>query len=204
MTMDYRNSASERPRESWAERNERPMSPGYNKRVTDDRPRRTHPFPIPHFPPPIPTPQQLLMRGHEPYRPRRSVDRSTTQRNLDPYTLDHIVPFNYFCDWYKQTNARSLSRTSEISKDELQESFIKYREDLLARTAKEFVKEHIADEWFKEKYDPTTAQATRSKLVEYRKWLYEKFMQDLDAGEFDELTFDGAAGRISRPRFGSW
>jgi hypothetical protein len=137
------------------------------------------------------------MKGHEPYRTRRPLDRPSNQRNLDPYTLDHIVPFTYFCDWYKQTNARNLSRTTEITNDELQESFIKYREDLLARTAKGFVKEHISDEWFKEKYDPAIAPPTRSKLVDYRKWLYGKFMQDLDAGKFDELTLDGAAGGVS-------
>jgi hypothetical protein len=113
---------------------------------------------------------------------------------MDPYTLDHIVPFNYFCEWYKQTNARSLSRNTEINKDELQDSFIKYRDDLLSRTAKGFVKEHMNEEWFKEKYDPVLGTKTRQKLVNYRKWLYEKFMQDLDAGKFDELTLDGAAG----------
>jgi hypothetical protein len=116
---------------------------------------------------------------------------------LDPYTLDHIVPFPYFCEWYKQTNARSLSKNSEINKQELQDSFIKYRDDLLARTAKNFVKEHMSEEWFKEKYDPVLAPVTRGKIINYRKWLYEKFMQDLDSGKFDELTLDGAAGRIS-------
>lgn len=52
----------------------------------------------------------------------------------------------------------------------------------------------MADAWFKEKYDPILGPTTRMKLVEYRKWLYLKFMQDLDAGKFDELTLDGAAG----------
>ena len=54
--------------------------------------------------------------------------------------------------------------------------------------------EHMSDEWFKEKYNPNVSPATRTKLVNYRKWLYEKFMQDLDGGAFDELTSDGAAG----------
>ena len=111
--------------------------------------------------------------------------------------MDHIVPFGYFCEWYKQTNARTLSRNSEINKDELQESFIKYRDDLLSRTAKGFVKEHMTEEWFKEKYDRVLGPATLSKLVNYRKWLYEMFMQDMDAGKFDELTLDGAAGGSS-------
>jgi SERRATE/Ars2, N-terminal domain len=88
-----------------------------------------------------------------------------------------------------------LSKGIEISKDELQESFVKYRDDLLARTAKEFVKEHMSDTWFTEKYDPVLGPQTRNKLIGYRKWLYQKFMQDLDAGKFDELTLDGAAGK---------
>jgi len=71
---------------------------------------------------------------------------------------------------------------------------MKYRDDLLARTAKDFVKDHASDAWFKERYDPVLAPKTRVKLIEYRKWLYQKFMQDLDAGKFDELTLDGAAG----------
>jgi len=80
----------------------------------------------------------------------------------------------------------------------MQESFMKYREDLLARTAKGFVKEHITEEWFKEKYDPNIAPQIRAKLVNYRKWLYEQFMEDLDSGQLDELTLDGAAGNLLR------
>jgi hypothetical protein len=133
----------------------------------------------------------------DPYRRRPPIDRvppPTYHKNLDPYTLNHIVPFTYFCEWYKQANARTLPRGTEISKDELQESFIKYRDDLLARTAKEFVKEHMSDAWFKEKYDPAVAGMTKGKRIEYRKWLYGKFMGDLEAGRLDELTLDGAAG----------
>jgi hypothetical protein len=52
----------------------------------------------------------------------------------------------------------------------------------------------MSEAWFKEKYDPVLGPATRSKLVEYRKWLHQRFMQDLDEGKFDELTLDGAAG----------
>ena len=52
----------------------------------------------------------------------------------------------------------------------------------------------MSDAWFKEKYDPVVAPTTRIKLIEYRKWLYANFMHDLDAGKFDELTLDGAAG----------
>jgi SERRATE/Ars2, N-terminal domain len=136
--------------------------------------------------------------GHEPYRPRKHSDRPSSHKNLDPYTLNHIVPFTYFCDWYKQTNARTLSKNTEISKDEIQESFIKYRDDLIARTSKDFVKEHMSEVWFKEKYDPVLGPTTRAKLIEYRKWLYQNFMQDLDAGKFDELTLDGAAGNLIR------
>jgi hypothetical protein len=55
----------------------------------------------------------------------------------------------------------------------------------------------MSEEWFKEKYDPVLAPVARGKIVNYRKWLYEKFMQDLESGNFDELTLDGAAGRIS-------
>ena len=55
----------------------------------------------------------------------------------------------------------------------------------------------MSDAWFKEKYDPVLGPATRVKLIEYRKWLYQKFMVDLDAGVFDELTLDGAAGTLS-------
>jgi len=95
------------------------------------------------------------------------------------------------------TNARTLPKNVEIGKDELQESFLKYRDDLLARTAKGFVKEHMSEEWFKEKYDPALAAVTRGKLIKFRQWLYERFMEDLDSGTLDELTLDGAAGTLS-------
>src|SRR5439155_15294317 len=129
--------------------------PSSYKRDPDDRPRRTI--------------HSSQFSGHEQYRPRKHSDRPSSHKNLDPYTLNHIVPFNYFCEWYKQTNARTLSKNTEISKDELQDSFIKYRDDLLARTARDFVKDHMSDAWFKEKYDPVLGPATRVKLIEYRK-----------------------------------
>jgi SERRATE/Ars2, N-terminal domain len=180
MATDYRDPAAERPRDSWTDRNDRDTSPSY-RRDSDDRPRRII---ILHL---------NLIVGHDSYR-RRHSDRASFTKNLDPYTLDHIVPFTYFCEWYKQANARTLSKGSEISKDELQESFIKYRDDLLARTAKDFVKDHSAEAWFREKYDPTLGPPTRNKLIEYRKWLYQSFMKDLDEGKFDDLALDGAAG----------
>lgn len=42
MSLDYRDPASERPRESWTERNERDTSPSF-KRDQDDRSRRIFP-----------------------------------------------------------------------------------------------------------------------------------------------------------------
>jgi SERRATE/Ars2, N-terminal domain len=137
----------------------------------------------------------LLIPGPDMHRPRKP--HAPPPKNIDPYTVSYIVPFNYFCEWYKATNARTLSKTSEISKDELQESFIKYRDDLLSRTAKDFVKEHLTEPWFNEKYDSSEALVTKGKRVEYRRWLYEMFMNDLDNGKFDELTLDGVAGIFS-------
>jgi len=52
----------------------------------------------------------------------------------------------------------------------------------------------MGEEWFKEKYDPVLGPQTRNKVITYRKWLYERFMEDMNAGQFDELTLDGAAG----------
>jgi serrate RNA effector molecule len=173
--------SSERPRDGWAERTEADAHSPYK----DHRPRRTSRVHL------------RLITGHETYRPRRAPDRlpvAASQKILDPYTLNHVVPFNYFCEWYKTTNARTLPKNAEIGKDELQESFLKYREDLIARTVKGFVKEHMSEEWFKEKYDPVLAGVTRGKLVKFRRWLYERFMEDLEAGKLDELTLDGAAG----------
>ena len=134
--------------------------------------------------------------GGDAYR-RKPPDRTPGPQKTppDPYTLNHIVPFPYFCEWYKQTNARTLRQNTEPTPDELQDSFIKYREDLLARTAKDFCKEHANEAWFREKYDPVLRVQTRGKLVEYRRWLYARFMEDLEAGKFDEVTLDGAAAR---------
>ena len=58
----------------------------------------------------------------------------------------------------------------------------------------------MSDVWFKEKYDPSVVGTTRAKRVEYRKWLYGKFMMDLEAGKFDDLTLDGAAGTNHQTR----
>jgi len=62
--------------------------------------------------------------------------------------------------------------------------------------AKDFVKEHINEEWFKEKYDPSISKVTKGKIVEHRKWLYEVFMKDLDEGKFDTISLDLDKGKL--------
>jgi SERRATE/Ars2, N-terminal domain len=136
---------------------------------------------------------RLTLVGGDSYRRKPPIRTPTSPQLPDPYTLNHIVPFTYFCDWYKTTNARTVK--TEPTPEEMQDIFLTYREDLLARTAKDFCREHSNEPWFREKYDPVLGAETKGKLVEYRRWLYGRFMEDLEDGKLDDVDFDGAAAR---------
>lgn len=104
----------------------------------------------------------------------------------DPHKLDYSVTYTYFSEWYYQENGKLRDKES-ITKDEVQSAYDRYKDDLNARLAKIFVMAHKNDEWFKERYMPGEKEVTKSKIVEYRRGLWQKWKVQLESGAFDDV-----------------
>ncbi|CCX29655.1 Similar to Zinc finger protein C725.08; acc. no. O94326 [Pyronema omphalodes CBS 100304] len=105
---------------------------------------------------------------------------------LDPHKLDYSVTYTHFSEWYHHTNSKDREKDS-ITKDEVQAAYDKYKDELNARLAKLFVNAHKNDEWFKERYLPGERETTRTKIIDYRKGLFQKWKIQLQAGAFDDV-----------------
>lgn len=119
-------------------------------------------------------------------RRSRSPDRGRGPRNtepqkkLDPFTINELVPYTYFCQWYQTLNPGIAIDDSMINR------YDDYVADLTARTAKTYVAEQAALPWFRERYneDPDTAS--------YKHIALDKFRQDLESGTYDQFSVNTA------------
>ncbi|ODQ55469.1 hypothetical protein SAICODRAFT_23505 [Saitoella complicata NRRL Y-17804] len=121
--------------------------------------------------------------GRRPAAGRYNMARESLD---DPYNLEHLVSFSYYCDWYREVNPQHT-----LDVEALRAKYEVYRDDLHARLAQDFVKEKMKDQWFKEKYDPTISKKTQATVSEFRRHNYRHFMEHLTAGIFDQWTLDG-------------
>jgi hypothetical protein len=90
-----------------------------------------------------------------------------------------------------------------ITKDEVQEAYDQYKDELNARLAKIFVAAHKSDEWFKERYMPGEKEIAKAKVVEFRKELWHKWKALLDAGSFDDVDRETQAHQGIKPENGT-
>ncbi|KAG5519966.1 hypothetical protein PMAC_000243 [Pneumocystis sp. 'macacae'] len=118
------------------------------------------------------------------YRYDFSRDHSSYKR-ADPYTLNYLVSFSAFNEWYKSTNT-----STDIIEDEMFQKYEIYKKDLYARLAKPFVYEHMDSPWFKEKYLPESRQFIYEKIVEIKKSARNTFINMLNSGKLNEFTID--------------
>ncbi|KAG5437887.1 hypothetical protein PCANB_000602 [Pneumocystis canis] len=103
----------------------------------------------------------------------------------DPYTLNYLISFSIFNDWYKSTNT-----FTDITENEMYQKYEIYKQDLYARLAKPFVYEHMDEPWFKEKYLPESRLPIYEKIIEIRKSTRIMFMKKLSEGEFKDFIID--------------
>ena len=66
-----------------------------------------------------------------------------------------------------------------------------YKEDLQAKMAAAFVKQHKEEQWFRERYVPDIRDGFRQQLNSVRRGAYTQWEQDLEAGTFDEFSLEG-------------
>ncbi|KAK9237193.1 hypothetical protein V1525DRAFT_426457 [Lipomyces kononenkoae] len=125
--------------------------------------------------------------GSSDYSTPKSDDSHPRPKYQDPHNLAFQVPFHQFCEWYKQTQPIGADAPN---KDDFASKYDEYKYDLYARLARGFVVQHKDEQWFKEKYDPAVRDETSKSIIDYRKLCFKEFMQDLDAGKFDEFTLE--------------
>ncbi|KAK9388331.1 hypothetical protein V1515DRAFT_598534 [Lipomyces mesembrius] len=125
--------------------------------------------------------------GSSDYSTPKSDDSRPRPKYQDPHKLALQVPFHQFSEWYKQTQPTGADAPN---KDEFATKYDEYKYDLYARLARGFVVQHKDEQWFKEKYDPVIAKDTSESITEYRKLCFKEFMQDFEAGKFDEFTLE--------------
>ena len=129
----------------------------------------------------------------------------------DPIKLPYQVGFSYFGEWWRanekikeekerlRTGRRrepervrgSPQEEREKEKAKIQVAYDAYKEDLQAKMASTFVKQHKDEQWFKERYVPEIRDGFRKQLNEFRRDNYAQWEQDLESGTFDEFSLEG-------------
>lgn len=107
-------------------------------------------------------------------------------RLADPFAMNDVVSYDYFCRWF-------LALNPGVSIDEsMRVRYSDYLTDLEARTARPFVANQVNRAWFRDCYDETE-QDNQSKVK-----AYENFMTALSGGKYTEFDVE----RTSDPKTG--
>jgi len=131
----------------------------------------------------------------------------------DPIKLPYQVGFSYFGEWWRANEkikeekermrtgrrreperirgSREAQEEREKEKAKIQAAYDAYKEDLQAKMAQTFVRQHKEEQWFKERYVPEIRDGFRKQLNEFRRGNYTQWEQDLEAGTFDEFSLEG-------------
>ncbi|KAK3995475.1 serrate RNA effector molecule [Cladorrhinum sp. PSN332] len=131
----------------------------------------------------------------------------------DPLKLAYQVGFSYFGEWWRANEKikeekerlrtgrrRELDRAKgpreaqeerEKEKAKIQAAYDAYKEDLQAKMAQTFVKQHKEEQWFRERYVPEVRDSFRAQLNEHRREAYSQWEQDLKNGNLDEISLEG-------------
>lgn len=100
---------------------------------------------------------------------------------LDPFTMDELVPYTYFCRWYQTLNPGVAINDSMLNRYE------DYTTDLTARTAKAYVERQAVLPWFRERYSDDY-ETEKQKIASL-----EVFKQDLERGAFEQFSISKIA-----------
>jgi uncharacterized C2H2 Zn-finger protein len=124
----------------------------------------------------------------------------------DPMKLPFQVGFSYFGEWWraneKVKEQKEQQRTGrrreprgpedrEIEKAKIQAAYDAYKEELQAKMAQTFVRQHKEEQWFRERYVAEVREPLKARLNEFRRGGYNQWEQDLESGVFDEFSLEG-------------
>ncbi|KXX80528.1 Serrate RNA effector molecule [Madurella mycetomatis] len=139
--------------------------------------------------------------------------QSLTNPIPDPLKLPYQVGFSYFGEWWRANERikeekerlrtgrrreperirgpREAQEEREKEKAKIQVAYDAYKEDLQAKMAQAFVKQHKDEQWFRERYVPEIRDGFRQQLNESRRGAYARWEQDLASGALDEFSLEG-------------
>ncbi|KAJ4297227.1 hypothetical protein N0V88_004145 [Collariella sp. IMI 366227] len=142
-----------------------------------------------------------------------SLSQSFQNPLTDPLKLPYQVGFSFFGEWWRanerikeeKERARTGRRREperirgprealeerEKEKAKIQAAYDSYKEELQAKMAQNFVKQHKDEQWFKERYVPEVRDRYRQQLNEIRRGAYGRWEQDLTSGIFDDFSLEG-------------
>lgn len=132
----------------------------------------------------------------------------------NPLSMNVQVGFSFFAEWWRKEQEvkedrerqkqglrrppppavkgeKEAREERERERAQIQVAYDSYKEKLQEQMAKQFVKEHKDEEWFKEHYDPAIRNPFRQRLAEFRRGNYAQWQTDLESGLFDEFTLEG-------------
>ncbi|KAK3497961.1 uncharacterized protein B0T23DRAFT_403028 [Neurospora hispaniola] len=127
----------------------------------------------------------------------------------DPIKLPYQVGFSYYGEWWRANEKikeeKERLRTGrrrepervrgpeerEKEKAKIQAAYDAYKEELQAKMAQTFVKQHKDEQWFRERYVPEIRDGFRKQLNEFRRGAYTQWEQDLETGTFDDFSLEG-------------
>lgn len=131
----------------------------------------------------------------------------------DPMKLPYQVGFSYFGEWWRANEKikeekerqrtgrrreperargpKDIQEERDAEKAKIQAAYDTYKEELQAKMAQHFVKQHRDEQWFRERYIPEIRDPLRQQINEYRRGTYVQWEQDLESGLFDDFTLEG-------------
>ncbi|KAF9897921.1 hypothetical protein BX616_004759, partial [Lobosporangium transversale] len=112
----------------------------------------------------------------------------------DPMKLDHLISFKQYCEYLRNLD-RASHRYKRYSDEELQSRYGTYKEEFTAKQYAAFFDVHKTEAWFQEKYHPDLSKSRAEEAQTLRRARYNKFVEDLAAGKYDNTTCDEAAAK---------
>lgn len=132
---------------------------------------------------------------------------------MDPIRFPYQVGFSYFGEWWRANEKvkeekerlrtgkrreperirgpREAQEEREKEKAKIQVAYDSYKEELQAKMAQMFVKQHKDEQWFRERYVPEIRDGFRQQLNGFRRGNYTQWETDLETGAFDEFSLEG-------------
>ena len=113
-----------------------------------------------------------------------------------PSEVAQLVSFAYFRDWIKDEDPRTFDDRAKLD-----EAYKKYRIDHMHKNNRNFWDEIKGHAWTREKYGIATAEEQERKRLRSkgREGKLDSFLQQLEGGDFDELSFDQKGARELGP-----